>query len=95
LKPTEEKKEAGKKPIYKKEAKKNNKRRQIRLSLFNKNNDDESNYNIGQSIEKSIEEEGETVQTNNRVDKQSSMELQDSLRSIRSARNRQLPIRYR
>jgi hypothetical protein len=51
--------------------------------LFSEDNNDESDYNIGQSIEESIEEEGEAIQTNNREDKQLSMKLQDLLRSIK------------
>jgi hypothetical protein len=63
--------------------------------LFSEDDIDASNYNIELFIEELIEKEGETVLTNDGMDKLLLMMLQNSLRAVRSGRHRQLLIRYR
>jgi hypothetical protein len=75
--------------------KKKIKGRRIQLSLFNKNNNDKSNYNIKLFIEKLIEKEKKTILTNNSMDELLLMILQNSLRAVRSERHRQLSARYK
>jgi hypothetical protein len=61
----------------------------------NEDNGDESNYNIELSIEKSIEKERKTVLTNDNINELLLIILQNSLRTVRSGRHRQLPAKYR